>query len=182
MAEPTKDQRLVFKYGDDIDVMLASIYGTIGDGEIDKLLPYKDSYGTILLFKYSKTNTDVYDMMHFIRNDIRNFLPKDNKAELRHFNKAQIDCLQKFMKLMKLDDITTNEVCAEVWDSLSHTFNFYSHERFNLQEVTLFNMCCDLVDKKLGTIPTVAIESAAETKVDVAAKIEVKSVVEPVAA
>lgn len=148
--EDLKFTRLSFKGGNDIDTMLASIAGTLDTSDITKVMPYKDAYGTILLFKYSKESPDVYEMMRFIKDDLQNFVPKDGNSDLRSFSKTQINCLQNFIKLMKSPDITSPEICKSVYDAINKTFDLFAHERFNIQEAKLFSMCHELVEKRLN--------------------------------
>lgn len=143
------DQRLVFNNGSEIETILASISGKINKEEVEKILPYKDGYGTILLFKYNKGTPDIYPMMKFIRDDLVSFMPDAGNGDMRSFSKKQIKCLQECISLLKHGNLNDNNVCTALWNLIDKTFCFFAHERFTKQEVILFNMCYDMVEKKI---------------------------------
>ena len=143
-----KNRRLNFENGKDLDMVLASITGTLEGSDIEKNLPYKDSYGTILLFKYNKGTPDVYPMMDFIKKDLANFIPEKDVSGLKNFSRTQIQCLQAFMNVVKNGSLFQNQTCEAIWNMLDKTFGFNLHERFTKQEVALFNMCWDMIERK----------------------------------
>lgn len=137
-----------FRNGKEIDSLLANITGE-NDNSAEKVLPYKDGYSTILLFKYSNRNKEVYRMMDFIQKDLANFVTENDKCSMRSFDSEQIHCLNSFMEIARKEDLMDDSVCTKIWDMLNRTFNFNSHQRFNKNEVHLFHMCYDYIRQRL---------------------------------
>lgn len=141
-------KKLEFKNGKDIDLLLDNISGK-NDSKTEKMLPYKDGYGTILLFKYNNQNKDVYKMMNFIQKDLAYFIPENDICPKRAFDSEQIHCLNSFMEIARKEDLMDDLVCKKIWEMLNKTFNFNCHQRFSKNEVHLFRMCCDFVQQRL---------------------------------
>ncbi len=142
-------EKFEFLNREDFSLLLASINGEDIPEDITVRLPFKDDYGTILQFKYDKDTDDVYIMMEFIKNDLQLFIKNNTEEQHRSLSKTQIDFLKNFMKAAKKENLKENNFWRNIWDMLESTFRLTRHERFNIQEVKLFNMCYEYIEKQM---------------------------------